>query len=848
MRKTLLLLLLTSLSLSTTKLSFAQNDEKSSLIGNPSDDEVSANVITDLAGNTYIGGMINNDGLVVKQDNSPNQGMVWSKKLIVTSNPSNQVHISFLDLAVDTIFGCGQVEQANQSIGTFYFKMNATTGSLYWSKYEPVPDRYFSCMRYANGLFFMVGGIDGPNAQAHVQAVSSVNGQLVWDISQLFSGYLLPPVTNPTGLQTRFTNATEMVNGKMFITGTSQMESATNSARVPIIIGIDDEGYIFNEKYVLLPVNNTSTDFYNAGRIEYDVDRNLLLEIYTPAGIQNPYHGILLKCDTLGNLLFAKNYEIPGITTMLPYGLNETGSSYAMFGGFRGTSEGLYVAKTAKNGTLERCVGVSKPGISYINGWSNDLVSGNSDFSGGFHHFATTEFYAGSSDMDINQIVLDEGLNTINDCSEVFELFPVVTDVPLTIEDLGIGYDLNLGQIPEMLNPVTLQNQPVYTPCVGISISMSQNPGCTGSTITANTVGLTNPVFHWSDGTVGTSNSLSVTATDTIFVRVLDSKCCELIDTVVPVFVTSSLAVSLPADTSICMQTGNSYTISPVVSGAVSPVNYLWNDQSTGPTLSVSNSGNYWISVSDDCSTQIDSFTIVVNYFPELDLPATLDTCFDIGVGFSYTAQGSPGSYQWSSGSQTATEWISQEGTYLVTLTNGCGTTTDSLQVRRITDVDLYFPEDSIKVCEKQLSVSLLHVETNYSLEIFAPDGDLVGTHLSESGWYLLHAFNPCGEKWDSIYVNLQNEQFFYLPNSFTPNNDGNNDRFEFKGENIEVRDVHIFNRWGEEIFTESGNFNGWNGMYRGEICPDGIYSVHLIYEDCFGLPTVFKGHVNLIK
>ncbi|MNY14593.1 hypothetical protein D3C86_1477780 [compost metagenome] len=170
------------------------------------------------------------------------------------------------------------------------------------------------------------------------------------------------------------------------------------------------------------------------------------------------------------------------------------------------------------------------------------------------------------------------------------------------------------------------------------------------------------------------------------------------------------------------------------------------------------------------------------------------------------------------------------------------------MQVRRYTEVSLYFPQDSVKACAKQYAVSNLQIETNYTLEVFAPNGNLVGNKLIESGWYLIHAFNPCGEKWDSIYVNLQNEQFFYLPNSFTPNGDSHNDRFEFKGENIVLRDVQIFNRWGEAVFSENGSFTGWDGTYRGEICPDGIYAVSLIYEDCFGMPTEFNGHVNLLK
>jgi gliding motility-associated-like protein len=306
--------------------------------------------------------------------------------------------------------------------------------------------------------------------------------------------------------------------------------------------------------------------------------------------------------------------------------------------------------------------------------------------------------------------------------------------------------------------------------------------------------------------------------------------------------------MSLPSDSTVCLQIGNSITLSPTFSGESGSVQYLWNNNASLSSIPVTNSGTYWVEISDNCSTKRDSIIVTINHFPDLDLPATLDTCFDIGGGFSYTAIGSGGSYQWSSGSQVATEWISQEGVYSCTLTNQCGSITDSMRVRRLTAVDLYFPADSLRECEKQLSVSKLQIETNYTLEIFAPDGDLVGTTITESGWYSIHAFNACGEKWDSIYVNLQNEQFFYLPNSFSPNGDSKNDRFEFKGENMVVRELRIFNRWGEEVFSQAGNFTGWDGIYRGEICPDGVYAIHVVYEDCFGIPTEFMGHVNLIR
>ncbi|WP_343636182.1 gliding motility-associated C-terminal domain-containing protein [Fluviicola sp.] len=982
MKKGLLLLALTSLLLSIAKPAFSQNDEKSTLIGNPGIREFGVAICADNSGYKYIGGESGQKGLIVKQ-NALNV-IQWSKTLTFTSDPNDWVSMGFLDVVGDTVFGCGKIADNANAIGkgSFYFKMNAQTGAVYWSRYEASGPNYLSCMRYSNGKFFLVGGGYGAstNYGGRVLAVSSQTGQVLWQTNSLQGVF-----TTPGGYsRTLFVSATEMINGKMYITGS--VHNFNISMERPFLLGITENGTIFLQKYIDLPVAQWTLDEYIGQRIEYDQDQNLILIVSD--NITNvTMDPFFVKCDTSGNLIFAKRYGLPGNNLKVLTALNETATHYVLYGFNITGGQHLYAVKVSKNGVFDKCVAISKPNVYYYVPFGLDFLMGNSTFLNGLHYFVTAESASTVFDMNINQIILDEDLNIVGDCSETLELPYLETNVPASMVQLSIS----AAPFPlTYTNGITIQDEPFQDPCTTVSLNLVQNTGCQVS-VTAATVGFTDPTFYWSNGTSGTSDTLAVSTSDTIIVRVLDTKCCELIDTIVPSITSSSFVMNLPNDTTVCLQPGSSFTINPVFSGANGAITYLWNNASTGSSLNVTQAGTYWVDVSDGCVTLRDSITIginflpligdtadvevctgnfpillnptvsagatvlwddgtntasrsvngpgnytisatnscgtvnaiisvtqinlpdvqvipsidtciqnggnivlapifsdvttilwqdgssgnqltvstsgnytvyasnscgtdsascfvIIHYFPELFLPATLDTCFDIGVGFSYTAAGSPGFYQWSSGSQTASEWISQEGTYSVTLTNQCRSVTDSMQVRRFTEVDLYFPEDSVKVCEKQLSVSVLQIETNYSLEIFEPDGDPAGTYLNESGWYLVHAFNPCGERWDSIYVNLQNEQFFYLPNSFTPNNDGHNDRFEFKGENITVREIRIFNRWGEEIFTETGAFKGWDGMYRGEICPDGIYAIHAIYEDCFGLPTEFNGHVNLIR
>ncbi len=69
-----------------------------------------------------------------------------------------------------------------------------------------------------------------------------------------------------------------------------------------------------------------------------------------------------------------------------------------------------------------------------------------------------------------------------------------------------------------------------------------------------------------------------------------------------------------------------------------------------------------------------------------------------------------------------------------------------------------------------------------------------------------------------------------FIPNSFTPDNDGVNDRFEIFGESCEGSDyLRIYNRWGQLIFETNTPFdNFWDGTYRGKPVPSGVYTFSL--------------------
>lgn len=53
---------------------------------------------------------------------------------------------------------------------------------------------------------------------------------------------------------------------------------------------------------------------------------------------------------------------------------------------------------------------------------------------------------------------------------------------------------------------------------------------------------------------------------------------------------------------------------------------------------------------------------------------------------------------------------------------------------------------------------------------------------------------------------------FLKVPDAFSPNNDGYNDVWFVKTNNITNFNLNIFNRWGKLIFNTTDILNGWNG------------------------------------
>ena len=92
------------------------------------------------------------------------------------------------------------------------------------------------------------------------------------------------------------------------------------------------------------------------------------------------------------------------------------------------------------------------------------------------------------------------------------------------------------------------------------------------------------------------------------------------------------------------------------------------------------------------------------------------------------------------------------------------------------------------------------------------------------------------------------NETDIFVPNTFTPNGDNFNDTFAPISNFIDLMDLVIYNRWGEEVFKSTDPNEGWDGTFDGEQLEPDVFGFHLSVLCIGGETYVKQGSITLMK
>ncbi len=118
----------------------------------------------------------------------------------------------------------------------------------------------------------------------------------------------------------------------------------------------------------------------------------------------------------------------------------------------------------------------------------------------------------------------------------------------------------------------------------------------------------------------------------------------------------------------------------------------------------------------------------------------------------------------------------------------------------------------------------------------------------------ILDTLNQCRAR-DDVRIVVDKKRRFFAPTAFSPNGDNNNDRFlVFGGQDVEqIKTFRVFDRYGN-LMHEAFNFYpgdeamGWDGTFKGQVLPTGVYVyfAEVLFID--RREEVFKGEIALIR
>lgn len=125
--------------------------------------------------------------------------------------------------------------------------------------------------------------------------------------------------------------------------------------------------------------------------------------------------------------------------------------------------------------------------------------------------------------------------------------------------------------------------------------------------------------------------------------------------------------------------------------------------------------------------------------------------------------------------------------------------------------------------------------------------GDQVTLPVYAAGFYplVLRSTDSAGCWSESqAVVQVSNCPTVYIPNSFSPNNDGLNDYFGPVGVNIEILEFLVWNRWGQLIHDSP---DGWDGKYKGKPVEIDLY-VYRLTLIADGKREEITGKVSVVR
>ncbi|HTL83469.1 MAG TPA: PKD domain-containing protein [Bacteroidia bacterium] len=417
---------------------------------------------------------------------------------------------------------------------------------------------------------------------------------------------------------------------------------------------------------------------------------------------------------------------------------------------------------------------------------------------------------------------------------------------------------------------ITAPSLVVLTPGPTSTICMGQQ-----TLLTASASGGT-PSYSYTWSPSGPVVSPNTNTTYTVIAT--DANGCQSVPQQVSVLVYPPLNVTISGNLTACQNT--SVTLVANGGGGNSgPYTYLWqpgNYSGQNYTVFPVSTTTYTVIISDGCSpVSTATFTVTVPPNPVASFTFSDSTgCGQACVDFTNTTPNTQSVYWlmsdgFTSSSNTPNHCFSTgtfNATLIVTDNNGCHDTVsipNFLTVHPNPVASFLMGPQPTTVLEP--NICFTDQSSNDAITWYwnfdDPNDATTSTdqnpcHVySDTGTYCasLIITNQYG-CWSTFMNCLIIEPYysFYVPNAFTPNNDGLNDVFLPVGDDVDPSDYEmlIFDRWGNLLFSTNSPDQGWDGTVKqsSKLAQIDTYVWKLNFTDHAGFKHKMIGHVSIIK
>lgn len=209
-----------------------------------------------------------------------------------------------------------------------------------------------------------------------------------------------------------------------------------------------------------------------------------------------------------------------------------------------------------------------------------------------------------------------------------------------------------------------------------------------------------------------------------------------------------------------CAQTG--VKLKAVGTGINLSSRYDWtlpdNSVRTGDTLTAFASGTYYVrfhNMPDTCG-KIDSIVLNIMQPPGIWLGNDTVVCANSSILLVPASNSSNISqYTWLNGSHNASIAVTEPGLYWVTVTNTCGSATDSIQVTAAAKPQVQLPSDTSLCPGNSLQLQNLFLKSSTDHYTWSNGSSGESLTASSPGIYWLRSINSCGTTTDNIIISF---------------------------------------------------------------------------------------------